>query len=158
QHILYLQDEAGDENWHVFVADVGSGETRDLTPFKGVAARIQEVSPKFPDALLVTLNKRDPKLHDLYRLDLDGNLKLMAENPPAHGFVSFVTDPDFAVRFAVRVARDGGEETYRPAAGGDWELFLRVPMEDAISTEPVGFNKSGDVLYMKDSRGKDTAA
>ena len=47
RHLVYLQDEAGDENWHVFVADIETGVTKDVTPLKGVQARIQEISPRF---------------------------------------------------------------------------------------------------------------
>ncbi len=31
-------------------------------------------------------------------------------------------------------------------------------MEDSLSTHPVGFDKSGRVIYLIDSRGRDTAA
>jgi hypothetical protein len=32
-HILYLQDREGDENWKVYVVDLASGASMDLTPF-----------------------------------------------------------------------------------------------------------------------------
>src|SRR5438046_34444 len=35
-HILYRQDQNGDENWHLYQTNVKTRETRDLTPFKGV--------------------------------------------------------------------------------------------------------------------------
>ena len=35
-HIMYLQDRDGDENWHVNVVNVETAETRDLTPYGGV--------------------------------------------------------------------------------------------------------------------------
>ena len=35
RHIAYVQDRNGDENWHVYVVDLDSGETRDLTPLGG---------------------------------------------------------------------------------------------------------------------------
>ncbi len=36
RHIVYLQDVAGDENWHAYAVDLSSGEIRDLTPIAGV--------------------------------------------------------------------------------------------------------------------------
>src|SRR5262245_16577189 len=33
RHILFLQDEGGDENWRVHSVDVESGKQLDLTPF-----------------------------------------------------------------------------------------------------------------------------
>src|SRR5271167_224899 len=35
-HILYTQDNNGDENFHVYQTDLKGANTRDLTPFAGV--------------------------------------------------------------------------------------------------------------------------
>ena len=64
--VLYLQDEGGDENWHLYRVNLSSGETLDLTPLDGVQAQIQHLSPEFPNEVLVLLNDRDPAAHDLY--------------------------------------------------------------------------------------------
>ena len=55
-YLLFGQDQDGDENWHLYRVDLTSGDIKDLTPFEGVQAQIQETSPKFPDELLVGLN------------------------------------------------------------------------------------------------------
>ena len=105
RHILYVQDQNGDENWRLFAVDLELLETRDLTPIDGVQAQVQEVSYKFPDQVLVGLNDRDPQLHDLYRVDVrTGERSLELENP---GFLEITTDGDFQVRFATRPTEDG---------------------------------------------------
>ena len=68
--IVYLQDSDGDENWHIYTVDLDSGEIRDLTPIEGVRAEVQQVSPQHPQHLLVGLNDRDPRFHDIHRIDL----------------------------------------------------------------------------------------
>src|SRR5262249_214459 len=70
QPVLYLQDAAGDENRRVHGVDLQTKKTTDLTPFKKVQARIDEVSHKFPTEILVSLNDRDAALHDLYRMNI----------------------------------------------------------------------------------------
>ena len=40
KHILYTQDNNGDENFHVYATNVDTGETKDLTPIDGVRAEI----------------------------------------------------------------------------------------------------------------------
>ena len=67
EHILFLQDLNGDENWRIYSVNLRSGKTRDLTPFEGVQAQIQAVSPKHPQECIIGLNKRDPEYHDLFR-------------------------------------------------------------------------------------------
>ena len=40
RHLVYLQDTGGDENWHVHVIDLESGEHRNVTPFDDVQAQV----------------------------------------------------------------------------------------------------------------------
>ncbi|MCA9237168.1 MAG: S9 family peptidase [Planctomycetales bacterium] len=160
EHILYSQDKAGDENWHVYATNVATGETKDLTPLDGVNARIEGASEKFPTEILVGLNDRIPQLHDIYKVNiLTGERELLQENP---GVAGFVTDDDFRVRFAVTFTPDAEQLMLAPAVGPDgkegWDEFLKVGPVDAMTTGPAGFDKSGDVLYFQDSRDRNTGA
>jgi dipeptidyl aminopeptidase/acylaminoacyl peptidase len=154
-HILYIQDKNGDENWRLYVVDLQGGSVKDLTPFEGVQARLQEISPSFPDEILVAINQRNVQLHDIYRLNIrTGELTLFRQND---GFMAFLTDDAFRLRGAMRMTPDGGLEMYQPA-GDDWSLWETIPAEDSLTTGAAGFDKSGEVLFMRDSRGRDTAA
>lgn len=156
QHMLYIQDQGGDENWHVYRVDLKTNETKDLTPIKGVNARIEEVSQKFPQEILVGLNDRDAKFHDIHRVNLlTGELKMIQKND---GFLGFMTDDDFNVRFAYKFAPDGGQIAMKPDGKGGWTEFMKTPMADSLTTNPAGFDKSGNVLYLVDSRGRNTGA
>jgi dipeptidyl aminopeptidase/acylaminoacyl peptidase len=162
QHVFYVQDEGGDENWHVFVVDLKSGQTKDLTPIAGIAARIEGTSPKFPGEVLVGLNERDKKVHDIFRIDLKtGEKKLVLQND--FGYANFISDDDFKVRIAIRQTPDGGQVYVDPTAkekekGKGPEPFLTIPFEDADTTSPLSFDATGKTLYWLDSRGRDTAA
>ena len=154
--IAYLQDSGGDENWHIYTVNLDTDEVRDITPVDGAQAQIQRDSPKHPGHILVGLNDRDPELHDLYRIDLNsGERELIQQND---GFAWFVADDDFNVRFAARLTSDGGSEYLRKSLEGEWEHSFFISMEDAVTTAPLEFDKSGQVLYMVDSRRRDTAA
>lgn len=48
EHILYIQDKDGDENWHLYQTHVATQATKDLTPFDGVKAEIIDADPRFP--------------------------------------------------------------------------------------------------------------
>ncbi|MEX2560724.1 MAG: S9 family peptidase [Pirellulales bacterium] len=157
EHIIYLQDAGGDEDWHVYCVDLASGETKDLTPLEKVNAQIEVVSHRVPGEIMVALNNRDPEVHDLYRVELaTGKRTLVEEN--AEGFMGYVVDEDFKVRFASRFTADGGNEILQSDGKGGWSDFVKIPMDDTLTTSPAGFNKKGDVLYLIDSRGRDTGA
>src|SRR5262249_45727961 len=119
EHVLYLQDEGGDENWHVHCVNLATGEDKDLTALPKVQARIQGLSHKFPGEVLLGINDRDARLHDVYRVNLaTGEKKLLAKNEA--GFLAFVSDDDFNVRFAMRFGPDGGNEILKPNGEGGW--------------------------------------
>ena len=108
RHLVYLQDEQGNENFHVYAVDPQTCTTRDITPLEGVSAMINRVSRTVRDRILVGINHRDPKFHDLHSIDLaTGDISLIEEN---HGVASFVTDHHYNVHLAVRNTPDGACE------------------------------------------------
>jgi dipeptidyl aminopeptidase/acylaminoacyl peptidase len=155
-HIIYLKDKGGDENWRVYAVDLTSGETRDLTPLDKVQAQIQGVSDKFPTEILVALNDRNPQVHDLHRINIATGKRTVVQRNAA-GYAGFVTDDDYKVRLAMRQRQDGGMDILRREANGSFTPFESVGPDDSLTTAPVGFDSSGQTLYMIDSRGRDTA-
>ena len=155
--ILYLQDKGGDENWRAYATDVNTKETRDLTPMDGVQVRILAVHQDFPDEILIGVNDRDPQVHDVYRLKIgSGDLELVEKND--QGFVGYTIDDSYQVRLAAKITPDGGNDIYYRTEGGAWEVLTQIPSEDMMTTSPVTFDKTGGVLYLLDSRGRDTSA
>ncbi|MFN0134034.1 MAG: S9 family peptidase [Phycisphaerales bacterium] len=158
QHILYLQDKGGDENWRAYSTDVASNTTTDLTPLDGVAARVQGVSRKFPDEILVALNDANPQFHQIYRVNIRSGQRTLVQANSA--YASFVTDEDYAVRLAARFTPDGGLEFLKADSNSaeGFRPWQTVPNEDTLTTQPLGLDATGTTLYMQDSRGRDTSA
>jgi dipeptidyl aminopeptidase/acylaminoacyl peptidase len=154
-HILYTQDTNGDENWRLYAVNLQTQAVKDLTPFTGVQAQLTEVSPKFPEEVVVGLNQRDPQWHDLYRIQIiTGEMTLLLQHDR---FVGVTVDDDYRVRYAAQMTPDGGSALYIPA-GGDWQLWDSIPAEDMLTTADVGFDKTNQRIYMRDSRGRNTSA
>ncbi|HEY2839169.1 MAG TPA: S9 family peptidase [Pirellulales bacterium] len=157
QHILYVQDTKGDEDWHVFAADINTGDVKDLTPLPKVNAQIQGVSHRVPDEMLIGLNDRVAELHDLYRVNIrTGERKLVEQNK--QGFSGYLVDDDLTVRFAELSTPDGGKQLLKPDGAGGWTDFLKIPQADTATTSAAGFDKTGQILYFIDSRERDTGA
>jgi dipeptidyl aminopeptidase/acylaminoacyl peptidase len=156
RHIIYLQDKEGDENWRVYSVDLDSDEVKDLSPLEGVQARIQEVSRHFPEEILIALNDRNPQLHDIHRVNIEtGEKSLVMQND---GYIGYMTDEHYRVRLAVSMSPQATMEYFLLDAEGKPEPFVSIGPEDLLTTNPVAFDKSGNVIYMKDSRGRNTAA
>lgn len=155
KHILYIQDQDGDENWHVYSVNLDSGETKDLTPIEEVNAQIEAVSEKFPSEVLIGLNDRNKQLHDIYRVNIEsGEKTLVQENP---GLLGFVIDDDYKVRFGMSAGPEG-MKLLKPNDAQGWDDYLLIPMQDAMTSRPAGFDKSGNILYFIESRDRDTGA
>lgn len=156
KHILYVQDSKGDEDWHIYSVDLESGETKDLTPYDKVAAQIDGISEKFPSEIIVGLNDRDPQFHDLYRVNIgSGERELVEKNTE---YAGYVVDDDFKVRFASKMMPDGSLQYFEPDGSGGWKEYINVGSDDTLTTSIAGFDKTGQKLYLTDSRGRNTSA
>ena len=152
--ILYIQDKDGDENWHLYQTDIAGGATKDLTPFPGVQAQIVATEPRFPDEILIALNERDPRAHDVYRLNLkDGSRVLEAENPG--DIIGWLPDQTFKIRAAKAMRPDGGT-ILRLLENGAWKDFLSCGPDDQLGAH--GFSPDGKSVYVESSVDRDTTA
>jgi dipeptidyl aminopeptidase/acylaminoacyl peptidase len=155
--LLYLQDHDGDENFHIYAVNVETAKVRDLTPFKGTRAGIVALDRKFPGELLIQLNKDDPKVFDVYRVDLaTDEVKLDTKNPG--DVVGWEADPEFRIRVAQAATPDGGTEVrWRADNKAEWKTAVKWGPEDADGGV-VGFTADGKGLWMTTSEGRDTQA
>ena len=156
-YVFYIQDEGGDENFHLYATDVQAGETRNLTPLKeGARVLSFSTSKDRPGVALVGINERNPQLTDLYEVDYrTGKRTLVLENP---GYASFTSNRQLRPRLAQQQVPGGGFNIYRlEGNGSQGELFMEIPAEDQMQTYTLGFDRAGDTLYILDSRGRDKA-
>ena len=154
--LLYLRDSGGDEDFHLYAVDLAGNQTRDLTPFAKTTAQVFGLSPTQPDSILVGMNDRDPKWHDLYRVDLaSGQRTLLQKN--TDDIAAYVADGDFNLRYAQRSRADGGMDILKRAGDG-WEKAEDIPFGDVLTTAMLGLTSDGKTLYLADSRDRNTAA
>jgi len=153
RHILYLQDSGGDENAHLFSADLETSSIRDLTPWKGVRTQNVLVSREHPGHVLVAMNQRDARVFDMYRVDLGtGAITLEARNPG--DVLTWNTDWDFAIRAATAFDPASGNTIIRIRDGVDqpWRDLVTMPFEQALFS---GQSVIGSQIacFDKDNRG-----
>jgi len=156
EQVLFVKDNAGDENFRLYGVDVKTGQQRDYTPFDKVRARLLGGSRKRVDELLVGINNRDPRWHDVYLLNLrSGELKLLLQGD---GYAGFLADDDLNVRMALRPNAAGGMDFVKVQDNKpEGKPFLSTALEDS-ATSPIGFTADGKTLYWRDSRDTDTTA
>ncbi|MBX9591148.1 MAG: S9 family peptidase [Hyphomonadaceae bacterium] len=155
-HVLYMQDEGGTEEWHIYAVDVVQGTARDLTPLAGVTAFIHDLVLDHPGAAAIAINDRDKAWHDLYRVDIrTGERVLILEN--RQELASIVLDGQLRPRLATRARPEGGSRVFR-IEGTALEPIRVVEHEDDLTTRFRGFTRDGTTLYLISSIGRDKAA
>jgi dipeptidyl aminopeptidase/acylaminoacyl peptidase len=155
--LLYMQDNDGDENFHVYATSVADARTRDLTPFAGARAGLLDLSPEHPDEVLVTANVQDKRVFDVYRIKLStGEHMLDTKNPG--DVTGWVVDAKFKVRGAQAPTPDGGSQIrYRIDEKSPWKTVVTWGPEDADGAV-YGFSADGASLWMTTCVGRDTLA
>ena len=156
KHVLYEQDKGGNENFSVFQTDVATKATRDLTPFGNkVRSDIEAVDPRFKNVILVTSNKRDPNVLDVYRIDVrTGAATLDTQNPGT--VAGWAEDNRFVVRAALQANADGSNAILmRANASAPWQTLLKAGPEDTIA--PVAFSADNRSLYVSSSVGANSS-
>ncbi len=155
KHILYLQDFKGDENFRLYSYNLDTHKSQLLTPERGVKTVLYAASISHPEEILIGLNERDKEYFDVYKLNLkDSSLKLVLEN---HKYSEIIADNNLDIRYGVYVNEEGDQEIFERKKDA-WVFFTKVPMEDAKSTDIIGFNKDNTLAYLLDSRETDTVA
>ena len=153
--IAYVQDKGGDENIHIYAVDIDGKNNIDLTPFENIQARITDDLEDDPNFMLVTLNKRNPQIHDVYRLDVNnGDMEMIAENP---GNISgWATDHDGKLRIATTSDGVNTSLLYREDESDEFKSILTTNFKESVS--PLFFTFDNKELYVSSNRGRDKSA
>ena len=157
EQILYEQDKGGNEDTHIYAVNLADGKTTDLTPGDGVKAGMMGGHRDRPDLVLSQSNARDPRHMDVVTINTrTGEQETIFLNE--EGFVGMTPDDDWNVRIRARMTPDGGTASeFRDSPDGEWRELDTVGLEDAMSTNTSGFDKSGRVMWGSDARGGDKA-
>ena len=153
--ILYDKDFGGDENFHVVAIDVRSGKITDLTPGEKVRASILDILLDDPQHILVSHNRRDARVFDVYRIDLGtGKETLVAQNPG--DIVGWMTDHAGRLRIAMKTEGLNSILLYRASEKQSFKPLITTDYKTEV--EPTFFTFDNRRLYAISNRGRDKKA
>jgi dipeptidyl aminopeptidase/acylaminoacyl peptidase len=146
--ILYLQDQLGNEDWHLYSSQIGgSGPgAKELTPFEKVRVAEFFVSSEVHHRIVVSMNKDNPQSSDLYTVDLtDSKVESLVESP---GMVrEWIVGPDLSVRGCIVIREDGLNYLLSySSSSGEWEALKSWGYEDNLTVYSTSVE--GDVWYL----------
>ena len=151
--LIFVRDFGGDENLQLFRVSAEGKNEKSLTPFKGVKHRlVDDLEDVSDEEILISSNKRDAKVFDVYRLNVKtGKIELVAQNP-GH-FTSWGADHKGELRLAT--ATDGVNTAvhYRETEKEKFELLLQTNFKNTFS--PIMFDFKNKNLYVRSNLNRD---
>ncbi|OJZ63188.1 S9 family peptidase [Mycolicibacterium diernhoferi] len=154
--LLYMQDNGGDEHWHVYRVDPDDpdGSAVDLTPFPRARASFELLKTR-PGKAVVQHNARNPELVDAFELDIaTGELTLLAENPGT--VIAWISGPSGDL-FTNTLTADGDIEIAQWVSGTQSLRTIRVyPGRDyPLGIYPLAVSPDGTGIWLGSYQGSD---
>ena len=155
ERIVYARDQAGEENFHLYAVNIDGSNPVDLTPFEGVRAGVIDDLRDNDQDMLISLNKRDPRFYDAYRINIEtGELKLIGENPG--NIIGWLTDHEGLLRLAITSDGVNTSILYRDNESQSFQTILTTDFKETLT--PVSFTYDNQCLYAFSNLGRDKAA
>ncbi len=154
--ILYIKDAGGDENMKLFGVNKDGTDLKALADFPKVRAEMIDDLPDIDEYVIIGLNKRDPRLFDPYRLDINtGELTMLAENPG--NIVGWMTDHNGELRVGFAIV-DGVNTSilYRDNEKAPFREILKTTFKETMS--PQFFTFDNEKFYAVSNLGRDKTA
>jgi len=153
--IIYIQDAKGDENFRLFGVDKDGNNPKDLTPFEKVRVGIVDGLEENPTEMLISMNKRDARIFDVFRINVKtGEMKKIAENPG--NITGWQTDHDGKLRIATTTDGVNTSILYRETEDQEFKSVLTTNFKETLA--PLFFTFDNKNVYASSNLGRDKLA
>ncbi len=156
EQIVFLKDEAGDENFHLFGVNIDGSNPISFTDFEGVRAQIIDDLPDQKDFVVIGLNKRNKQVFDPYRLNLKtGEISMLAENPG--NIQGWMFDHDGKLRIATAIV-DGVNQSilYRENEEDEFKTIITTNFKEGFNPQFFTFDNKN--IIGSSNLGRDKSA
>ncbi len=151
--IIYSKDTDGDENDILYLINIETLETEQITE-KGRKAYAAMMSIDKPSEIVYMINDRNPSYFDAYLYNIHTKTKKMLFQNDV--YISLDFDSNLNMRFGTKVAEDGSYEIYQfQPHNTDPKLFFSIPFEDTSTSGIIGLNRRADKLLFVNSVGRE---
>jgi len=153
--IVYIQDTGGDENFRLYAVGIDGSNPKDLTPFEKVRAQIIDNLEQNGTEILVGLNKRNPQIFDVYRINVNtGAMEMIAENPG--NYTGWGTDWDGKLRIAITTDGVNSSVLVRNTETEKFAPLVTTSFKETFA--PLVFTSDNKQLYVSTNIGRDKTA
>ncbi len=160
KRLFYTQDKGGNENIHLYAADIDGKNLKDLTPFEGITLNAVRLI-KDTDYVVVSMNKNNKQIFEPYRINfITGEMTQLYENKDVNNPIDdYLFDKDGNLRgYSVL---EGGLTTktyYKDLQTGKFNLIKSTDWKDSFNVFRFNDNsKNKDEAYVYTNLDSDKA-
>lgn len=144
KRLFYTQDRGGNENIHLYAADVDGKNLKDLTPFEGITLNSVRIIKDTP-FVIVTMNKNNKQIFEPYKINFNtGEMTQLYENKDVNSPIdNYIFDKQGNLR-GYSILENGltSKLYYKDLQTGKFNLLKTTDWKDGFHI--IGFNESSD--------------
>ena len=132
ERLIYVQDQGGDENYHLFAVNLDGSDLTDLTPYEGVRVELTALLKDQPDHMIIEMNKDNEQIFEPYRINIKTGevTKLFENKDPENPIADYDFDKDGNLRAYTQQQngteyvlhyRTAEDQPFNPILTGTWK-------------------------------------
>lgn len=152
ERLFFAMDKGGDENYHIYGVNLDGSNLKDLTPFDGVKASIDNILKEQKDYIIVSMNKNNKQVFEPFKLNIvTGALEQLYKNEDiANPIQGYEFDKDGNLRgYSKLVNGVQNQFYYKDNKTGEFKLHTTTNWDDSFGI--ISFNyasKNKDEAYV----------
>ena len=158
KRLFYTQDKGGNENIHLYAADIDGKNLKDLTPFEGITLNSVRLI-KDTEFVIVSMNKNNKQIFEPYKINFNtGEITQLYENKDVKSPIDdYLFDRQGNLR-GYTILENGltTKLYYKDLKTGKFNLVKSTDWKDTFSV--ISFNdnsKNKDEVYLVTNLGSD---
>ncbi|MEC4113066.1 prolyl oligopeptidase family serine peptidase [Myroides pelagicus] len=143
--LVYVMDQGGDENYHLYAVNVDGTNNIDLTPFDKVQAGILNVLREQKDYMIISMNLDNAQIFEPYKINIHTGEyeKLFTNNDPTNPVAGYDFDKDGTLRGYTKMYNGVQSQYFYKAEGdSDFQLFQTIDWSDTFSLMAFNYASS----------------
>ncbi len=142
KRLFYTQDRGGNENIHLYAADVDGKNLKDLTPFEGITLNSVRIIKDTP-FVIVTMNKNNKQIFEPYKINFNtGEMTQLYENKDVNSPIdNYIFDKQGNLR-GYTILENGltSKLYYKDLQTGKFNLLKTTDWKDSFQI--ISFNEN----------------
>lgn len=161
ERLVFMMDQGGNENYHLYATNLDGSNTKDLTPFEGVQAQIINGLKEDKDHVIIQMNKNNRQIFEPYKLNVvTGEMVLLFENKDlAEPIQGYEFDKNGELRGYSKMVN--GVEShlyYKDLTTGEFNLLKKMRWDDSFNVISFNYASSNkDEAYVMTNLDSDKA-